>query len=258
MHQIYEGPFHQRGAPRLFRGGHRVDPSRMWPAFFAAMGKRYDEVAFSGAALTRVAEQETSLVGRAIGDGRGRSLLDMGAGTGRFTAVADTQGWNVTAFDAAPEMLQVIRDRFPGVSTVEGMLGDRLPFDEAAFEAVIAMRVVKYVPDTAGALGELARVLAPGGSLVFDLANGRSVARFGYPAETITFVSPRALRSLLDQVGLLPVGLYAGPRLPHPLYRRGQGPKSARGLEVVERALDALLTPGTGARNLIVHAVRAR
>ncbi|MGD9749960.1 MAG: class I SAM-dependent methyltransferase [Acidimicrobiia bacterium] len=229
-----------------------------WPAFFGALGGEYDRFAFGGAALTRVAEGETKLLADAIGAGDGRGLLDVGAGTGRFSTVARDQGWQVTAFDAAPEMLDVIRQRLPEVRTVEGSLGAPLPFENAAFDAVIAMRVVKYVPDAQAALAELARVLAPGGSLLFDLANGRSLARFGYPGGTISFVSPRAVAPLLRSVGLLPVGTYAGPRLPHPVYRRARGTRSATALASVERALDAVLLPGTGARNLIVHAVRSR
>ncbi|WP_291990760.1 class I SAM-dependent methyltransferase [Luteitalea sp.] len=194
----------------------------------------------------------------AIGQGAGRQLLDVGAGTGRFSGIATAQRWGVTAFDAAPEMLAVIRQRHPSVTTVEGTLGERLPFETAAFDAIIAMRVVKYVPDTGAALAELARVLAPGGSLLFDLANGRSLARFGYPSDSVSFVSPSSVGPLLRSVGLLPVATFAGPRLPHPVYRRLSGRRGAGMLAATERALDALLLPGAGARNLIVHAVRTR
>lgn len=229
-----------------------------WPAFFGAMGRDYETVAFAGAALTRVADHESSLVADAIGPGDDRALLDVGAGTGRFTAIARARNWSVTAFDAAPEMLAVVRERHPSVRTVEGTLGEPMPFGTASFEAVIAMRVVKYVPDTEAALAELARVLAPGGSLLFDLANGRSLARFGYPADSISFVSPTAVATLLRRVGLHRVATYAGPRLPHPVYRRLGGERGAAAIAATERALDAVLLPGAGARNLIVHAVRGR
>jgi SAM-dependent methyltransferase len=258
MQHLYDG----RSGPHRIGGdplaGSRLDPTRLWPAFFAAMGKGYDDVAFAGAALTRVAERETTLIGRAIGSGDGRALLDVGAGTGRFTGIATAQRWAVTAFDAAPEMLGVVRDRYPSVRTVEGTLGETLPFADAGFEAVIAMRVVKYVPDTEAALAEIARVVAPGGSVVFDLANGRSLARFGYPSGSVSFVSPRAVRPLLERVGLLPVAIFAGPRLPHHVYRHLAGARGARAVELAERALDALLPPGSGARNVVIHAVRSR
>jgi SAM-dependent methyltransferase len=253
MYHACNGEFGQPAAPHP-----QVAPTRAWPAFFGSLGRRYDEVAFAGHALTRVAEQETRLVGDAIGAGAGRALLDVGAGTGRFTGIAAAQGWAVTAFDAAPEMLSVIRERHPAVRTVEGTLGERLPFEAASFDAIIAMRVVKYVPDTQAALTELARILAPGGSLLFDLANGRSLARFGYPSASVSFVTPGSIRPLLQSAGLLPVATYAGPRLPHPVYRHLCGARGAGAVAAVERALDALLMPGAGARNLIVHAVRGR
>jgi SAM-dependent methyltransferase len=253
MYHACNGEFGESAAPHA-----PVSPTRVWPAFFGSMGRRYDEVAFAGHALTRVAEQETRLVSEAIGQGAGRALLDVGAGTGRFSGIAAAQDWAVTAFDAAPEMLSVIRDRHPAVRTVEGTLGEVLPFASASFDAIIAMRVVKYVPDTQGALAELARVLAPGGSLLFDLANGRSLARFGYPPASVSFVTPRSVRPLLQSAGLLPVATYAGPRLPHPVYRHLSGRRGAGAVAAAERALDALLMPGAAARNLIVHAVRGR
>lgn len=59
--------------------------------------------------------------------------------------------------------------------------------------AVVAMRVLKYVSDTPSALSEIARVAEPGAPVVFDAANGRSLARFGYVGPPMGFVTrPRS------------------------------------------------------------------
>ncbi len=229
-----------------------------WPSYFGGMGAGYDDIAFGGAALEGLATREISFVVGALGSGSGRTLLDIGAGTGRFTSRLAAAGWSVTSFDAAPEMLAVIAERVPSARTVEGRLGDPLPFDDASFDGLVAMRVVKYVLDTESALAELSRVVAPGGTLVFDLCNRRSLARFGYKAQTVGFVTPQTLRPMLRRVGLVPVRIEAGPRLPHPLYQRARGNAVATGVAGVERVLDTVLPDGLGARSVVVHAVRSR
>jgi SAM-dependent methyltransferase len=229
-----------------------------WSNHFSGLGARYEQVAFTGSALQRLADTELRLVAEAMGTGRGRSALDVGAGTGRFTTQLVEAGWRMTAFDAAPEMLAVIRDRIPGIATVEGRLGEPLPFADGQFDGLVAMRVVKYVLDTEAALAELARVVAPGGTLVFDLCNGRSLARLGYPSGSIGFISPASVPQLLRRVGLVPVSAQPGPRLPHPMYQRAQGARAARLLAGVERVAARLMPSGTGARSIVVHAVRGR
>jgi SAM-dependent methyltransferase len=232
-------------------GGH-------WTQHFGALGARYEQVAFGGSALQALADAELGLVTSAFGAGEGRSLLDVGAGTGRFTTRLAHAGWRVTAFDAAPEMLAVIRDRMPAVATVEGRLGEPLPFADAHFDGVVAMRVVKYVLDTEAALAELARVVAPGGTVVFDLCNGRSLARLGYPAGSIGFITPASVPELLRRAGLVASSIRPGPRLPHVLYQRAQGPAAANALSHLERVAERVLPGGTGARSIVVHAVRGR
>ena len=51
------------------------------------------------------------------------------------------------------------------------------PFRDAAFDAVTLFDVLEHVEDCAGALGECARVLRPGGRILLTTLNRRSVAR---------------------------------------------------------------------------------
>ena len=67
------------------------------------------------------------------------------------------------AVDVSPRMVELARDR-----GVDAELGDvqALPFPDASFDCAVAAWMLYHVPDVDRALGELARVLRPGGRLV--------------------------------------------------------------------------------------------
>ena len=226
-----------------------------WPDYFGEMGATYDQRAFSGSAMSALASRELAIVTDRIGPGPG-SVLDIGAGTGRFTTALLDAGWKVTSFDGSARMLAVIGERAPAAELVEGRLGEPLPFATAAFDALVAMRVVKYVADTGAALRQMARVVAPGGRLVFDVANRRSLARFGYGGSAMGMVTSRSLRVMASAAGLAIEEIHDGPRLPHPVLVRAGTPRSAALAAGVERNLSRVLGCEVGSRSLIVVAAR--
>ena len=68
------------------------------------------------------------------GDLRGRRVLEVGSGTGRFAAaVADRAAAKVWAVDASPEMLAVARAQAPGAAFRQAH-AERLPFRPSAFK----------------------------------------------------------------------------------------------------------------------------
>jgi 2-polyprenyl-3-methyl-5-hydroxy-6-metoxy-1,4-benzoquinol methylase len=110
-------------------------------------------------------------------DGAGR-VLDWGAGHGQVTQLLDAAGLRVTAFDHAPGRSPGVRPlpRDPGLELHFSPEPVRLPFAESEFDSVLSCGVLEHVPDPAGSLRELHRVLRPGGALyVFKLPN-----RFSY------------------------------------------------------------------------------
>lgn len=227
-----------------------------WPSYFGAMGRSYDSFAFAGTALQAVADRELEVVLGALGRWSGGNVLDVGAGTARFSAPLAGRGWKVTAFDGSRDMLDVVASRVPDAQLVLGRLGEPLPFGTEQFDAVVAMRVMKYVQRTSAAIGELARVARIGARVVFDVPNGRSLARFGYRPDTIGFVTPAALREAAAANGLRILAVHDGPRLPHPVLRAAASERRARCVAVVEAGLAAALGPQHGARSLVVDAVR--
>lgn len=227
-----------------------------WPAHFGAMGQDYERRAFTGATLERLARNEVDIVLSALGPGRGRRVLDVGAGTGRFSAALAHAGWQVTAFDGSQEMLACVHARVPSATLVHGRLGEPLPFSDGEFAAVVALRVVKYVPDLAAALGELSRVAAAGAPVVFDVANANSLARFGYHGSPMGFTTMPLLRAQSFAAGLDLRAMHDGPRLPHAIVARARSEAADAMIAAIERRLARVLGPGRGARSIIVSAQR--
>jgi SAM-dependent methyltransferase len=92
----------------------------------------------------------------------GLEVLDVGCGTGLAMQLAAGQGARVTGLDAAAPMLDVARERLPDADLRVGDIQE-LPFDDGTFDVVTAFNAVQYAADPVAAVGELARVVQPGG-----------------------------------------------------------------------------------------------
>lgn len=112
---------------------------------------------------------ETSVVFDLAGRLRGKRVLDVGTGDGTYAIEAAERGAIVTALDLEQEMLDAARARAAarGVEvTLQQGRAEQLPFEDASFDLVIAVTVLCFVPDAQRAVGEMARVLVPGGRVV--------------------------------------------------------------------------------------------
>ncbi len=99
---------------------------------------------------------------------RGAVVLDLGAGTGDLSAEFRRQGAaRVTGLDVSAAMLARAEQKF-GADGIDWLQGDalHLPFGDASFDVVASAFVLRNLPDLAGSLAEMARVLKPGGRLV--------------------------------------------------------------------------------------------
>jgi demethylmenaquinone methyltransferase / 2-methoxy-6-polyprenyl-1,4-benzoquinol methylase len=97
---------------------------------------------------------------------RGDRVLDVATGTGLVASdLAERFDANVVGLDQSAEMLRRAAAR--GIPNFVGIRGDgqRLPFADGAFDAVIHTYLLRYVDDPATTLSELARVLRPGGQM---------------------------------------------------------------------------------------------
>lgn len=99
----------------------------------------------------------------------GAAVLDWGCGNGHASFGLQRLGFNVTGFSFEELGL---RRHLEGYKFERGSQGEpaRLPFANAAFEAVLSVGVLEHVRETGGSeeasLREIARVLAPGGVFI--------------------------------------------------------------------------------------------
>ena len=99
-----------------------------------------------------------------------RRVLDIGCGTGHTALAFAESGAEVVGLDLTPEMLdqgrQLAADRgIRGVTFQEGDVAD-LPFPDGSFDLVTSRYSAHHYTRPELALTEVARVLAPGGSLL--------------------------------------------------------------------------------------------
>ncbi|WP_426242866.1 class I SAM-dependent methyltransferase [Nocardioides sp. LHG3406-4] len=101
--------------------------------------------------------------GQWLTNGPGRSVLEVGAGTGKLTALLVGQGHDVHATDPDEAMLAVLADRLPDVRTSVAGAED-LPVPDRSVDVVVCGQSFHWF-DLEKALPELARVLKSGGHL---------------------------------------------------------------------------------------------
>ena len=104
----------------------------------------------------------------ALGDVRGRDVLDLGCGTGRHATWLVKGGARVTGLDFSEKMLERARLKVPadGARFIAHDLHEPLPLDDASFDAAVSGLVLEHIRDLDGFFAEVHRVLRPGGRAV--------------------------------------------------------------------------------------------
>jgi demethylmenaquinone methyltransferase/2-methoxy-6-polyprenyl-1,4-benzoquinol methylase len=166
----------------------------------------------------------------------GDRVLDACCGTGDLAIGARRRGADVVGLDFSTAMLERARRKDPNVEWVQGdALG--LPFEDGSFDAATVGFGVRNVADLEACLGELRRVLRPGGRLgILEITTPRGplapfykvwfdriVPQLGkvlpggdaytyLPASVRRFPPPDELQALLERTGFSNVRyrLFAG------------------------------------------------
>ena len=203
------------------------------------MGAAYLRYSF-----TRGTDQEVAFLEGALGGLAGRRVLDVGCGPGRHARAMAARGAHVVGLDIARRFCEVGRDLGGGVVGWVRADAGALPVADGSVDVVVSLCQGAFGVPPVGAgdevdgtiVGELARVLRPGGHLVlsafsayfqvrwledhdrFDAALGRNhepttvhdEAGRTHAADLWTSCyTPRELRLLLGGAGFEPVGIWS-------------------------------------------------
>jgi SAM-dependent methyltransferase len=96
----------------------------------------------------------------------GPRILDAGCGSGRNMVDFARRG-TVTGVELSPTAASLARVRGVG-EVVEGSIA-AMPFDPSSFDLAVCLDVIEHIEDDVGALRELRRVVAPGGTLLLTV-----------------------------------------------------------------------------------------
>ena len=111
---------------------------------------------------------EETQIAALLGDVRGRTIADIGCGTGRHALRWAAGGAIVTGVGFSSGMLDRARNK-PGaerVTFIQHDLTRPLPLPDAAFERVTCCLVLEHIPDIAALLREMGRICRPDGFIV--------------------------------------------------------------------------------------------
>lgn len=142
-----------------------------------ATARGFDERRFGGPIGDLVARGQAAVLARFLGAAEGRSVLDVGTGTGRAALLMAAAGARVTGVDASEEMLAIARERAAAESaTVAFFSGDAhaLSFPDRSFDAAVSLRVLMHTPRWQTCVDELCRVSRH--LVILDYPSARSVA----------------------------------------------------------------------------------
>ncbi|HUF22849.1 MAG TPA: class I SAM-dependent methyltransferase [Vicinamibacterales bacterium] len=137
----------------------------------------FDALRFGGAIGRMLLESQERILTAALEPGPGKTIADIGTGTGRAALALARTGAAVVGIDASAEMLAVAARRASEAGlTLRWEQGDAhaLPLDERSVDAAVCLRVLMHTPDWTRCLAELCRVARS--RIVFDFPAAASAA----------------------------------------------------------------------------------
>jgi len=167
----------------------------------------------------------------------GLRVLDLGCGGGLTAEVLAQRGATVIGIDRSLPSLRVARRHAAGDPAIGYAGGDAgaLALADGSIDAVVCVDVLEHVPSVARVLAECARVLKPGGWLLFDTINRTWLARVVvvWLLERVVRTIPRGTHDW--RMFITPTELRAH------LAASGFGECALRGFDVVGRHRDGSL-----------------
>jgi len=116
----------------------------------------------------RLMELEHATVLELLPDVRGRMVLDAGCGSGRYLRELDSRGAKAIGIDLSAPMLTRARQSTPRIARADIRA---LPFDARSLDLVVCALALGDIAELELALQEIARVLRPGGRVIYSVVH---------------------------------------------------------------------------------------
>lgn len=117
---------------------------------------------------------------------KGCKLLEIGAGTGRYSITLAREGFDVTAVELVEHNLEILRQNSAGLDNLHAYQGDALDlsrFPDGAFDMTLVLGPMYhlYDPDEVhAAISEAVRVTKTGGTLIFAFLSAYAIMGNNY------------------------------------------------------------------------------
>jgi ubiquinone/menaquinone biosynthesis C-methylase UbiE len=179
----------------------------------AANAQSFDARRFGGPIGDLVAQGQADVLANMLGPVQGRSILDVGTGTGRGAFLLASAGARVTGIDASEQMLAIAKQRAIDASIpVSFEVGDAhdIQFGDRSYDLAVSLRVLMHTPRWRQCVGELCRVASHG--VIVD-----------YPSAVSTALAQSIIRKLLHPLGLSsePYRVFTDGQIRHEFERHG-------------------------------------
>jgi ubiquinone/menaquinone biosynthesis C-methylase UbiE len=127
---------------------------------------------------SRIAHAEvTEKLVKLMRAGHASTILDMGCGTGNYSASIQQAVKNIIGIDLSTGMLRQTRAKFPSLPIIHGDITS-LPFSQETFDGAFAVQVLHHVREKEIFLNEARRVLKKGAYLALDSCSHQQMRTF--------------------------------------------------------------------------------
>jgi ubiquinone/menaquinone biosynthesis C-methylase UbiE len=121
----------------------------------------------------------------------GERVLEVGCGAGHLTTRLAARGVDIVGIDANPNASAIA-----GTDRVRTMQAESLAFANDSFDVIVSVHAIEHIPGLEGALDEMARVLRPGGRVMFIYPAEPIMGLYAIPTAVILYGNPLKARQV--------------------------------------------------------------
>lgn len=226
--------------------------------YFSKTADKYNDVTHNKSIGTKyLSSIETNFVEQIIKKSReeeSNRCLEIGAGTGRFTEILVRHGYTIDIVEGAEGMVEILKNKFreKKVTIIKSDAGKKFPFNSDTFDCIIAIRVLKYIPEWRETVREAHRVLKDKGDFILSISNVYSLAYFKGSAGYSLF-KPQEVTQYIKKLGFEIIDITPTSRFPFPVYCKIDSKIMLSIVSKIEALLNQIFPVWFLSRALIIH-----